>query len=84
MPGKTLTMYMHTLNGKAASVQWYEGGPSLFYVGGRHRLRLEPSLRALRESQRECVEHARKRGWNDLFTSPSNYGYILVEVPDAR
>jgi hypothetical protein len=73
-------MYMHTLDGKPASFStiW---GPSIYFVGGRNRLRLVDSLRHLRMEQRWARAAAAKHPGTAIWSDPARYGYVLVEVP---
>lgn len=77
---KTRTMYMHTLDGKPASYSGH-GSPYVYFVGGRNRVKLVPSLRQIEREQRAaCVEAVRDPSQHE-WADPKRYGYVLVEVP---
>lgn len=73
-------MYMHTLDGQPASFD-DRNGAYLFFVGGRHRVRLARSLRQITREQQAARIDALKNPNTVEWGERSRYGYVLVEVP---
>ena len=77
---KTRTMYMHTLDGKPASYDT-RFGSYLYFVSGRNRVKLVPTLKQIRDEQFQAQTAASAYPSTDEWSDPSRYGYVLVEVP---
>jgi hypothetical protein len=74
---KTLTMYMHTLNGKPA---YFAGKQVVFALQGGSTRTQMPLARSLAQIRREQQASARWRAKN-LFGAAFMYSYVRVSVP---
>jgi hypothetical protein len=88
--GKPRVMYMHTLDGKPACFDMLpqRGGaiPYIYFAGGRHAVKLVPTLRQIRREQQATVASewrewtARNPEFRGERPSIKRYGYVLVSV----
>jgi hypothetical protein len=73
---KRRVMFMHTYNGRPASVRT---GGLIGIVSGRQTVQLVPSRAQIHREQREDMRRTIDRGWE---VDASMYGYVRVEVPE--
>jgi len=78
--------YLHTLDGKPATVGW-NGAPYLYKVHGLggSRAKLVPTLKQLKREQRECQRSCRGQGYFNVpdLADPKRYGFVRVLLPDG-
>lgn len=72
------TMYMHTIDGKPAT---FDGKDYIYFVGGRNKAMLVPTLAQLRREQLLDIDAKVRDGGPFTAVRREAYSYVLVEVP---